>query len=1094
MINTKDTPKLNKTRRRGGLVALTLLLLLLAAAAGGAFFMTNRPVDAPPWLRAKIEERIAQTIPGIDVQFGRMSLLVQRTGLARIILWDVNILNNKGGQIAALSDIEAGLSPTALLRGKLELREAQVSGAFVTLQRDESGRVALALGDVFASNTKMPGIPQILAQVDRALLDPRFAHLKVFEADALTLRFEDKRARQGWTADGGRLRLERKGGNLSLTADVALLGGGDGVATVALEAKSTIGVNDLSFGVLLSDLGSTDIATQSPALAWLDELQAPISGKLRSKMREDGSLGPLTASLEIGQGVLQPNSATRAVPFDGARTAFTYLPDQALLTFDEISVRSSLGRIKAEGTAQLQGLEAGWPTALIGQFRLSDIALAKGTLFERALDVSGAEMAFKLQLKPFRLSLGQFRVTDPDFPLFASGELAARSNGWAVSLDALADRTDAEQVLSFWPTQFKEKPRKWVSENIKGGTLRDAVFALRAEPQAKPETYIDFRFEDGHSSYNRALAPITGGVGRLMIYNGRLSTRLDAGEIDLGKNGILDVAGSEFIIPDLKQKPATGILNLTANGPVKAALAYLDNDTWRILRKAGRSIDVATGQAAVSGQVVLPLVKGTKFKDVSLDLTGVIRDVKSDQLVPNRVLASDRLALRINSKSVSLEGPVRLSGVDATGRWEQSLQGGGGMVTANVDVTPNALGNLGITLPDGMVSGQGSAQFEMALTKGKPPEFTVTSGLAGIGLALPSLGWKLPQASSGSFEIAGRFAKPVEIDGLSLTAAGLDMQAGLKLAPAGGFERLTVGALTLDSWLDIAGVLRSRGAGKAPALEVTSGTVDLRQAAFGSGGQAAGAEPGGPKGGPLAVTLERLQVTDTIVLQKFRGNFDLSNGLEGRFDASLGKGADIEGRVLPQNGRSAFRITGEDAGDILLHAGFLKTVSDGTFALDMAPVKGTTGSYDGKLVIKETRLRQAPAIGALIDAISIVGLLDQLNGQGIFFADVEANFRLTPNQVILRDASAVGPSMGISMDGFYDLGSGRMDMQGVLSPIYFVNGIGRLISRRGEGLIGFNFNLSGLIKNPQVAVNPLSVFTPGMFRDIFHRPPPQVSQ
>jgi hypothetical protein len=67
-------------------------------------------------------------------------------------------------------------------------------------------------------------------------------------------------------------------------------------------------------------------------------------------------------------------------------------------------------------------------------------------------------------------------------------------------------------------------------------------------------------------------------------------------------------------------------------------------------------------------------------------------------------------------------------------------------------------------------------------------------------------------------------------------------------------------------------------------------------------------------------------------------------------------------------------------------------------------------------------------------------------------------------------------------------------MQGVLSPIYILNGIGSLFTRRGEGLIGFNFNLTGPASNPTVAVNPLSVFTPGMFREIFRRPPPQPSQ
>ncbi len=1069
------------------------LFVVLIAVGVGAVLMVGRPVDAPPWLRDKIEERIAQTVPGIDIDFGKMSLLVQRSGLARVILWDVSIQNKQGGQIAALSDIEAGLSPAALLRGQLVLKEAQVSGAFVTLQRDEQGRLGLALGDAFAENTDMPDVTEILHQIDQAMLDPRLVELNLFEADALTLRFEDKRARKGWTADGGRVRLLRKDGELQLSGDVALLGGGDGVATISLNADSEIGDTALNFGLSFDDLGARDIATQSPALAWLEELDAPISGALRSRMRQDGSLGVLNATLQIGKGVLQPNRATKAVPFDGARTYFTYNPETALLSFDEISVSSSLGHIAAEGTAQLQGLDLGWPKALIGQFRLSDIKLAKGALFERALDVSGAEMAFKMRLNPFQVSLGNIRVTDPDFPLQARGELVARSNGWAISLDATAEETQPDQVLSFWPASFKPKPRKWVADNVQAGVLSDATFALRAEPGEKPKTYLDFRFAQGVVTVNRALPPVTKGAGRMSMYGNRLSLRLDAGQMTPKQGGVIDLTGSEFVIPDMKQKPAMGQLKLAGQSSVEAGLSLLDNERWQVMRKIKRPVDLASGQVAFRGSVELPLVKGTKLADVNMVIDGRLRDVRTAKLVPGHTLTADSLDLSVTNDQVSLKGAVSLSGVPATGRWQQSLRGGPGQVVADVTISPKTMGILGVALPNGMVSGSGSGQFSLALVKGKLPEFSLSSNLKGIGLAIPPLGWRLSQNDTGRFDLSGTLAKPMTIDRLALKAGGLDAAGSIVLTPAGGFRQMSLASLRIGSWLDVAGILKSRGPGKVPAIEVTSGSVDLRQATFGTGG---GGGQGGAvtEGGPMAITLERLRVTDTITMQNFRGNFDMSRGLEGRFDASLGKRADIQGRVIPQNGRSAFRITGEDAGDILRDTGYLKTVSDGTFRLDLAPVKGTTGSYDGKLNIEGTRLRDAPAIGALLDAISIVGLLDQLNGPGIFFSNVEADFRLTPDNVVLKQASAVGPSMGISMDGFYDLGTSRMDMQGVLSPIYFVNGIGRLIARKGEGLIGFNFNLNGSVDNPRVAVNPLSVLTPGMFRDIFRRPPPKVSQ
>ena len=91
-------------------------------------------------------------------------------------------------------------------------------------------------------------------------------------------------------------------------------------------------------------------------------------------------------------------------------------------------------------------------------------------------------------------------------------------------------------------------------------------------------------------------------------------------------------------------------------------------------------------------------------------------------------------------------------------------------------------------------------------------------------------------------------------------------------------------------------------------------------------------------------------------------------------------------------------------------------------------------------------------------------------------------------------SSAVGPSLGLSLDGVYSQAAGVVDFQGVVSPFYLLNGIGAIFTRPGEGLIGFNFNLRGPVDNPQVLVNPLSALTPGMFREIFRRPPPTVGQ
>jgi hypothetical protein len=157
--------------------------------------------------------------------------------------------------------------------------------------------------------------------------------------------------------------------------------------------------------------------------------------------------------------------------------------------------------------------------------------------------------------------------------------------------------------------------------------------------------------------------------------------------------------------------------------------------------------------------------------------------------------------------------------------------------------------------------------------------------------------------------------------------------------------------------------------------------------------------------------------------------------------------------------------------------------------LQLTP-RDANGTYDGIAKLTNIRVKNASVLAELLNAVSVVGLLEQLNGAGIVFNQAEAEFLLTPAAVQVQRGSAIGASLGVSMAGVYQSGSGALAMQGVVSPIYLLNGIGAMFTRRGEGVFGFNYALRGTADDPQVEVNPLSILTPGMFREIFRAPPP----
>ena len=158
--------------------------------------------------------------------------------------------------------------------------------------------------------------------------------------------------------------------------------------------------------------------------------------------------------------------------------------------------------------------------------------------------------------------------------------------------------------------------------------------------------------------------------------------------------------------------------------------------------------------------------------------------------------------------------------------------------------------------------------------------------------------------------------------------------------------------------------------------------------------------------------------------------------------------------------------------------------------MDLGITPAASG-WNADMKISNVRIKDAPQIAQLLSAISVVGLPDQIDGKGIFFNTIESEFNIENDEYTVYRSSAVGPSLGLSLDGYINTKRKLMDLQGVLSPFYLLNGIGAFLTRRGEGLIGFNFNLKGPTAQPIATVNPLSAFTPGMFREIFRRPAPK---
>ena len=84
-------------------------------------------------------------------------------------------------------------------------------------------------------------------------------------------------------------------------------------------------------------------------------------------------------------------------------------------------------------------------------------------------------------------------------------------------------------------------------------------------------------------------------------------------------------------------------------------------------------------------------------------------------------------------------------------------------------------------------------------------------------------------------------------------------------------------------------------------------------------------------------------------------------------------------------------------------------------------MRSRTVRWSGTADIEDFRIRDAPALGKLLQAMTLYGLVQVMQGPGLGFTRLVAPFRLTDDALELADARAFSPSLGLTMKGRVDL-------------------------------------------------------------------------
>ncbi len=693
---------------------------------------------------------------------------------------------------------------------------------------------------------------------------------------------------------------------------------------------------------------------------------------------------------------------------------------------------------------------------------------------------------------------------------------------WQVQAQAGLDQLDLQDLARRWPAGIAPKPREWLTENLTAGVLRNGRWSVAARLPAALDNLEVTNLSGGLEASDvtvhwlRPVPPLVGASGSVEFGLKEIIVRAQGARQQNadGSRGALLARDATVRFHGLDTEP--GYLDLVGqmSGPMTEVVALLRHPRLKLFEKRPLELNVRGGQAEARLNIALPLLNDMPMDQLRLRAAGRITDGRLQDIVLDKDLDRATLDLAVDTDSLKLNGEARLEGTPVRLALDLDFRNGPptqvierATVTARADATELANWNLD---PGRLLTGPLALDIRYERRRGGQGSVTIGADLRQAVLAVAPIGWAKPAGTPGSAEVVLRLAgnSLLAVDSFRVEALELALRGRIGFGREARLERVEL-VDTLFGGSRLSGEVRPPTQAGGPwQVNLRGPLLDLRPF-FGPSGHVAGgaaapgrAEPAAePEGAnpPLALDLRFERVTmgegrDLANVQA-RARSDAQGLLrEARVTGSTGANAGFEGSLTPRGQQRVLLLRAADGGALLRALDLVQPVQGGRLVVNAtyeelrpgAPLVGTA-ELDGFVV------RDAPAVGKILQAMTLYGLVDVLSGPGLNFARLVAPFRLTREALELTDARAFSASLGVTVKGRVLRERPVLELEGTIVPAYAFNALlgnipllGRIFSpEAGGGVFAATWRIQGPVEAPQVTMNPLAALTPGFLRGLF---------
>jgi hypothetical protein len=236
--------------------------------------------------------------------------------------------------------------------------------------------------------------------------------------------------------------------------------------------------------------------------------------------------------------------------------------------------------------------------------------------------------------------------------------------------------------------------------------------------------------------------------------------------------------------------------------------------------------------------------------------------------------------------------------------------------------------------------------------------------------------------------------------------------------------------------------------------------------------------------GVLKVDLKKIHLPDAILI-----NYKNTSTIKKGEFVKLNSFANFEDLTTfiheiktNQSGNKELILRSEKAKPFVSNYEFLNGLQGGT--LD---IKRETLSKDfsvTEIKLNNFYLKEMPILTQILSVASLTGILDTLEGKGVFFKEAYLKYELLNNELKIVECYGTGPSLGFIIEG--RVGADDFtSLNGTIAPANTINNIVRgipfvgkiLTGKKGDGIFGASFKIKGK-DELKTEVNPIRTITP----------------